>query len=159
MARNPRRIDAELDALYATLPKLDCQGRCYDSCGPISTSARERVRMEALAGCKLGVNGLTCSLLKDGRCSVYPVRPMICRLWGVVESLPCHYGCRPEGGLLPDEKGAELLVEAIRVGGPMTHADAELVGLIEAIKAEVGEENFASTLKEVFAATVPRPHR
>ena len=42
---------------------------------------------------------------------------MICRLWGMVERMPCPYGCRPDGGLLPDGEGRRLLLEAERIGG------------------------------------------
>lgn len=41
-------------------------------------------------------NGLTCGLLKKGRCSIYANRPLICRLFGVAKELPCPFGCKPE---------------------------------------------------------------
>jgi hypothetical protein len=41
---NPRKQDRELDALYAQLPTIKCQGFCHDSCGPIDLSVRERTR-------------------------------------------------------------------------------------------------------------------
>lgn len=117
---NNRRQDRELDALYATLPRLDCRGWCSDSCGPIATSMRERVRIEQHARRAITAEdpGPTCSMLTaEGRCGVYEIRPMICRLWGLVQRMPCPFGCRPEGGLLPDEEGARLLAEADRIGG------------------------------------------
>jgi Fe-S-cluster containining protein len=52
-----------------------------------------------------------------GRCAVYGIRPMVCRLWGLVEGMPCPHGCRPDGGLLPDTEGRRLLIEAERIGG------------------------------------------
>jgi hypothetical protein len=51
----------------------------------------------------------TCPALKDGRCSVYDVRPTLCRLWGVVEDMPCPWGCVPDGGRLPSIIGQALL--------------------------------------------------
>lgn len=60
-------------------------------------------------------------LTEEHRCSVYEIRPMICRLWGLVRGMPCPYGCRPEGGLLPDEEGQRLLREAERIGGTDEH--------------------------------------
>jgi hypothetical protein len=38
-------------------------------------------------------NGTSCELLVDGRCSIYQDRPLICRLYGVAEGLPCPHGC------------------------------------------------------------------
>jgi hypothetical protein len=127
---NSRRQDRELDALYATLPKLVCQGYCSASCGPIATSARERARIETTAHRALTAEdpGPTCSMLTaDRRCSVYEIRPMICRLWGLVQRMPCPYGCRPEGGLLPDSEGKRLLMEAERIGGRDEEGLARLV--------------------------------
>jgi hypothetical protein len=45
-----------------------------------------------------------------GRCSIYEDRPTICRLWGVVESMPCPWGCRPDR-YLTDEQGHALLAQ------------------------------------------------
>ena len=42
--------------------------------------------------------------------------------------MPCPYGCRPEGGLLPDSEGKRLLMEAERIGGSDSEAFAQLVG-------------------------------
>jgi Fe-S-cluster containining protein len=39
---------------------------------------------------------LTCPLLtQDGKCSVYRVRPTICRLWGMTKDMKCPHGCKP----------------------------------------------------------------
>ena len=52
------------------------------------------------------------------RCAVYALRPLICRLWGVMRSLPCMYGCYPEGGrFLSDEEAFRLLFKAAEVAG------------------------------------------
>ena len=67
-------------------------------------------------------------LTADRRCAVYEVRPMICRLWGLVERMPCPFGCRPEGGLLSDEEGARLLREANRIGGEDPEQLDRLIG-------------------------------
>lgn len=114
----PRRDrDAELEQLYAELPALDCQGRCAESCGPIAMSALERQRIEA-RGVKLMPLAMTCPALTQlGRCSVYEVRPLICRLWGLVEQMACPWGCRPEGGFLDDATARRLLARAEVIGG------------------------------------------
>ena len=116
---NHRRQDRELDALYARLPEIKCQGYCHDSCGPIDMSIRERARIVERARKSITCGAYaSCSMLtEDRRCSVYDIRPLICRLWGVVKSMRCPYGCVPEGGWLSDEDGVRMIVEADRIGG------------------------------------------
>jgi hypothetical protein len=113
------RREAQIRALYARLPKMDCKGLCSACCGPIEMSLVERERLERAAGRPCTTDGrLTCSLLTvAGRCSAYDERPMICRLWGLVETMPCPHGCRPEGGLLSAEDGFRLLGLTMEVGG------------------------------------------
>lgn len=54
-----------------------------------------------------------CPALDDRkRCSAYDKRPMICRLWGVVETMKCPHGCRPSPRYLTDEQGKDMLALA-----------------------------------------------
>lgn len=107
------RAKVLLDRLYAELPAIDCKRQCAESCGPI---AMERVEWERI--CKRvgyeprgNLATLDCPLLRDGLCSVYAIRPMICRLWGIVESMECPWGCKPER-YLTREEGFEFLSRA-----------------------------------------------
>lgn len=131
--RNPQHasVRAALDDLYAQLPSLDCKGLCADSCGPIDMSDAERTRI-AEQGTTINPQQtkpgtLTCVALNEtfgaGRCTVYPIRPMICRLWGVAESMPCAYGCQPSGGLIPDATALDYLAQALVLGG--SHHDGK----------------------------------
>jgi Fe-S-cluster containining protein len=52
---------------------------------------------------------LKCDKLSGGRCTVYPDRPLICRLFGVVEQMRCPFGCVPERFL--SERAAYALLE------------------------------------------------
>jgi len=113
VTRQQRR---QLDRLYAELPRLDCQGRCAESCGPILMTRLEEARIVEQTGVAPGWDDtLTCSLLKDERCSVYQVRPAICRLWGLVESMPCLWGCKPDR-YLTDAEGHAFLARVAAVG-------------------------------------------
>ena len=106
----------ELDRLYAELPALECQGKCAESCGPIVMSRVEWQRIcEAVDGEPRGGPDLTCPLLIADRCSVYDIRPMICRLWGMVEAMPCEWGCKPMR-LLSDVEGFAFLERAGALG-------------------------------------------
>lgn len=134
-------VDAELEALYAQVPDVGCQQKpgCLNSCGPVDGGLRERIRL-ARAGVKLPPKRVsdallrlrghyTCPALVGEQCTVYEVRPMICRLWGAWEPLPCPYGCRPAGGkLLSAAEGLALLDAAQCAGGieqPRTVAEFE----------------------------------
>lgn len=116
MSRPAPRVEAAFDELYAELPAMECQGLCAQSCGPIRMTEPERARIAA-AGVTIPDGGIftpgMCPALTMFRqCSVYEVRPLICRLWGVVKSMPCPWGCRPEGGWLTDQQGYDLIRRA-----------------------------------------------
>lgn len=86
-----------LESIYASLPTVVCQGLCAESCGPIACSQAEADRMEAAAGRPLEfTRGMTCGYLDqvNERCTVYAVRPLICRLWGVATDMSCPWGCQ-----------------------------------------------------------------
>ena len=115
-----QRIKA-LAAIYAQVPPIDCQGLCHTSCGPI-----QMTRTEHLATERRGVTipdrtvreaGAWCeALTMFKRCAIYEARPLLCRLWGVIEVLPCTYGCRPER-YLTGAQGYELLAQAYAIDG------------------------------------------
>lgn len=115
---------AELEALYASLPTIACQGKCVTDCGVIACSPLEAERMRQLAGRPLTwdpATGGTCGYLKSGRCSVYARRPLICRVWGMVEDRPCQYGCKPSR-LISALESARLFAEVDTIGGGVVTA-------------------------------------
>lgn len=103
----------KLDDIYAKLPQIICKGLCHDSCGLIPVAPIEREALVKFTGKKVKVipeitiglhqkhrvlrpkdpADLTCPYLKKERCSVHPARPLICRMYGVVEGMPCPHGC------------------------------------------------------------------
>ncbi len=121
--RRLKRSLRALDALYATLPTLKCQGKCQESCGPIMMTPLEAIRLKDRVGPLHPVNflrrddviivhspKLTCPLLdtQTGRCTVYEIRPTICRLWGLVKKMRCPFGCVPSRWLTDKEAGNVL---------------------------------------------------
>lgn len=109
-----RRI--ALDGLYSELPRIECAGKCANSCGPVMMSRVEWQRVCRAGGERWAqADDLTCPYLENERCTVYEVRPMLCRLWGVVEGMPCIFGCVPER-MLTDEEGREFLRRASELG-------------------------------------------
>ncbi|SEF34466.1 Putative zinc-or iron-chelating domain-containing protein [Amycolatopsis pretoriensis] len=118
--RIPTRAEAiaALEDLYEQVPAIECKGLCHDSCTSIDASELERERLAA-RGVTLPVHmsyerlqaliatGKTprCPALSPlNTCSVYDVRPLICRVFGVVRDrsdlirggLRCEHGCIPD---------------------------------------------------------------
>ncbi|WP_353653664.1 YkgJ family cysteine cluster protein [Mycobacterium sp. DL99] len=102
-----------LERIYRSVPTVACKGLCAEACGPIGMSEEERRRL-----LKRGVlidGSLECPALVDDRCSVYEDRPLICRLWGAVESMPCPHGCEVTPGLLMDAGAHSLIGRSLRL--------------------------------------------
>ena len=106
-------LDAAHAALYARLPSIDCQRRCAGACGPLVATELEWARMESATGGEAWGDDTVCPHLdRDaGLCRGYALRPLICRLWGVVETMPCPFGCQPERWLTAED--ADALVAAV----------------------------------------------
>lgn len=112
-----RKVEQRLDAVYATLPTIECKGLCQEACGPIAMTPAEWRRLKEAAGTEPTIDAEhTCSLLKDGKCSAYAVRPAICRLGGVEENMPCEFGCKPTR-YLSREQGYRFLDRVDKAAG------------------------------------------
>lgn len=109
-----------LERIYRAVPQVECKGLCSRTCGPIDMSREEWSRIARrgviipppIIGLNIVESGqdYRCPALDDNqRCSVYEDRPLICRLWGAVESMPCPHGCEVTPGLLMDA-GAQSLI-------------------------------------------------
>jgi Fe-S-cluster containining protein len=123
---------AAIESIYARLPRLACQGLCDDSCGPIGLTEVEAQRIEAtLHRLPVLSADLRCSLLVNGRCQAYPLRPLICRLYGLAEHMLCPHGCRPDR-LLTREEANALLAEVSAIS-PLTQASIEMLALLAAL--------------------------
>ncbi|MDQ4040514.1 MAG: YkgJ family cysteine cluster protein [Actinomycetota bacterium] len=114
---------AKLDALYAELPSLRCKGLCKDSCGPIDPTPVERQRIREAGGPEIPpllatTDESVCPALDEhGRCGVYDVRPMICRLWGIGVQMRCPHGCEPDGGWISAAETQRFLMRSYLIGG------------------------------------------
>lgn len=123
----------KLQQIYDDLPGIDCQGHCWDSCGPIDMTGYERERIAREGGVEIARGswladgpGMCPALTPFRQCSVYELRPLICRIWGLTKELPCTYGCRPER-YLSDVEAGEFMARVHEVAGE--HEDARLVRL------------------------------
>lgn len=149
-----------LEQLYASLPKMRCIGQCASSCGVVELTPLERARIE-----RRGIDWVdgvavelpdgqhlstTCSALDQARlvCRVYQDRPMVCRIWGLIEALACPYGCVPEGGYLDDLEGLRLMNLSLWYGGAATAVDPAKWDALVAIPG-VPEQLLAGVTKPV----------
>lgn len=122
---------AKIDVLLRRLPKFKCKEGCYDCCGPVILSRLEYERCIQASGRTAEdvkkqmqdnlANGIyACPLLDNEtkKCSVYEVRPAICRLFGVVKGeLLCPHGHAPEKVLLlSDAQSREILRKVEELG-------------------------------------------
>lgn len=135
-----------LQELYDSLPTIACKGLCANSCGPIDMSEIERRRITALgvtiplfseerAARWSAQEPLHCPALnrRTLRCDVYEARPLVCRMWGVTETMQCENGCVPTR-LLTIREQFTLMLKAIEIGG---HRN---------IDAQTGLENMGAML-------------
>lgn len=104
-----RHVIRNLEAIYSKLPKVPCKRLCGSYCGPIPLQVLELRRiLESLSGgtlpapCESG----SCPLLKNGECTRYQLRPLICRIFGAVPRLACPHGCEPERWMTDAEVAA-----------------------------------------------------
>lgn len=133
--RLPLPMLRSADRLYAKLPTLECRGLCHESCGAVPMTAFEWTRIVARLG---GVpqpnlrdaDGVPwCPMLTNRRtCGVYDIRPLLCRLWGLIDrpGMRCPHGCVPSFWL-SDEEAAALMREISDACGPYTSAQAEIL--------------------------------
>ena len=100
-----------LEELYSLLPKMECKGLCQADCAGIMMSGIEAARINETVGQVVAkpwplapgtfymkvATTPKCPLLGLlGECTVYKVRPLICRAYGAVKRMTCAHGCRPE---------------------------------------------------------------
>ena len=96
---SPSTIDRYRE-LYDRIPAFDCIKGCTDCCGPVPFGFSEWQKVKN----PVAATGIDCPYIEDGKCSIYEVRPFMCRIFGTVENLRCPRGCGPEK-LLTKEEG------------------------------------------------------
>lgn len=130
-----------LDEIYAEIPAIpNCNGSCAAACGPIAMFGMEWDRVKRAAGGRPrpARDPLTCPMLSPTqKCTVYTVRPFICRLWGTTPAMRCpRQECVPERWLSTEEAREIFLriqvVAGPEIAGPLGGVD----GLWDAIALE-----------------------
>ncbi|MDF2686965.1 MAG: hypothetical protein K0S55_2148 [Clostridia bacterium] len=103
-------IKTEIQMLYDEIPSFKCKEGCCDCCDNYIQYAQE----EADRAGGFEYTERMCPHIKNGRCSVYPNRAFICRIYGASEIMPCPHGFKPENPL-SQEKTMELLKKYLKL--------------------------------------------
>lgn len=128
---NSKRL-ADIDWLLDQHKRpFKCVEGCADCCGPIIMSRLEAKRIARRTGQStknltnamqraIITKGQHCPLLdqQTSKCTVYDIRPAICRLFGAVADEPrltCQHGRRPDN-LLP-KQSARTILRAVEIKG------------------------------------------
>lgn len=122
-----------LQDVWMMIPDSGCIGACQEACTAIGMSrAEHRMLNEVLPGFPFSdemSNNLQydpdyrCPALVEGRCTVYDVRPTVCRIWGSADSVPCPWGCVPRGGRLSEAEASSLFHISLDIGGGVAARD------------------------------------
>lgn len=143
-----------INDLLRRLASLQCKGKCQESCGPLAISHEENEdiyeycetkgieywNLTSVKNLREGIKSLMtgkdvyCPFLNDGgKCSIYPVRPMICRLWGMTSEsmflrvfMLCPHGCSFKGDPLTQEE-ANFLLDFVERNG-VSHVERVMQG-------------------------------
>lgn len=86
------------------LPVMQCDDGCGECCGIVPATQKEFDRVMDYAaehGIKPAHQGKTCPWFQEGRCTVYEVRPLVCRLFGHTRLMTCPRGYNVN---IPDRK-------------------------------------------------------
>lgn len=99
------------------LPTMQCDSDCGECCGIVPVTKKEYDTILDFVwnnNIKLISQGSTCPFY-NGQCSIYSVRPLICRIFGHSPRLPCKKGYNVD---VPDRKLRKMIDkngEAFRV--------------------------------------------
>ncbi|MDO9163945.1 MAG: YkgJ family cysteine cluster protein [Methylococcaceae bacterium] len=79
------------------IPTFECKQGCHDCCGPVTASSEEMARFPVKSDeeHEVALAEYNCPYLGDNGCQVYDERPLICRLFGTTQRLPCPNDKRP----------------------------------------------------------------
>lgn len=97
-----KNLKDKLSMIYSLIPDFECK-HCHNCCGPIIWFKPEdvvirgylfkhKINFKPLSTDEFKQNDMICPFLKNDKCSIYPVRPLVCRLQGVEKNLVCIHG-------------------------------------------------------------------
>lgn len=92
-------IKKRLKEIYSLIPDFNCK-HCHKCCGPIiwfkpeemlirGYMVKNNIEYIVWSTEEFKKNNMRCPYLKNDKCVIYLVRPIVCRLQGVISELPC----------------------------------------------------------------------
>jgi Fe-S-cluster containining protein len=117
------KVIKSLEKIYSTIPDFNCM-HCHNCCGPIIWYEPEDIlirdymkkhniqRISWTMG-EFKKNNMKCPYIKDDRCIIYPVRPIVCRLQGNISELKCKFSNKNQ--LVLKEKLEKLRKDYIKL--------------------------------------------
>jgi hypothetical protein len=104
----------QIDDLYSLIPDFQCTAGCHACCEDFGVPSRTPVEDERLKSFLAqhsiqqgNARGRRCPYLNAAGCSIYPVRPLICRLYGTSPSYRCKMNVSPLR-LMHEDQEAEI---------------------------------------------------
>jgi len=94
-----KKIIQRLVEIYVEIPTFECK-HCHECDGPIIWFKPEEILIRdylwkhnldyiVWSTEEFKQHNMRCPYLQQERCSIYPVRPIVCRLQGTIVELPC----------------------------------------------------------------------
>jgi Fe-S-cluster containining protein len=107
-----------LNKIYAQIPSFECE-HCQECSNPIMWFKPEEINIRtylkknhlaylSLSDEDFKKNQMKCPYLQKNRCSIYPVRPIVCRLQGTILELHCPNNKNP---LLAEKQYKKIIKE------------------------------------------------
>ena len=109
-----QKLINQIEEIYSQIPNINCKRKCQEACGPIMMSPLEQNRINEHLGKSIDfLSSKQCPLLSIfGNCSIYEIRPLICRIYGTVKALECPHDCLPDKWL--DDTKAQKLIQHLQ---------------------------------------------
>ena len=104
----------DINDIYNLIPEFMCAEGCHECCQNFGVPSRTPIEDERIND-YLRKNEMmpgkahhgTCPYLNETGCSIYPVRPLICRLYGTAPNYRCIISVSPVK-LLHEDEEAEI---------------------------------------------------
>jgi Fe-S-cluster containining protein len=101
----------EIEDLYKLIPSFHCKAGCIECCVDFGVPSRTHIEEERIMeyvrarGVRRGeATGLRCPYVTAAGCTIYEVRPLICRLYGTSPNYLCRLRVQPVTLLHEDEE-------------------------------------------------------
>ena len=124
MLNKRRRLRKELhEELYGLIPDMACPSGCADCCCVVRFSRYEmaqistaRIVRAVFTRFRQATTQKCPYMTENNRCSIYQVRPFVCRLFGTadIERLRCPKGIRPKK-MLSAEEAEKLINQFLKI--------------------------------------------